>query len=261
MTRPRLIVFLMIEGSYVRKSISFLDSRYIGDPLNAVKIFSDFKVDELILIDISATREEREPDYDLLENIASVSRMPLCYGGGINSLHQIEKIINIGFEKVSISTEAINNPQLLLDSSSVFGSQSIVGCLDIRYSDNMGYEVFTNNGTRNSTINLLDSIKFLVDNGVGEILVNNISLDGTYKGMDNDLIKEAMEYSDVPVTFVGGLSSFDEIKMISKKFRPSGIAAGSLWCFKGKHGPVLLNYPDKNEKMKLFASEKIEKLR
>lgn len=255
MIKTRLIVFLMLEDDYVKKSVSFSNARYIGDPLNSVKIFSDFEVDELIVADINATRERREPNYKLLENIASISRMPLCYGGGINDLKQIRRVINMGFEKISISSEALKNPQLLNEAASIFGSQSIVGCLDIKHLENQKYQVFTNNGSVNTNLEIFESIQFLIDNGVGEILVNNISLDGTYKGMDEDLIKKIVKFSNVPITLIGGLKSIDEFKKISRKYNPSGIAAGSLWCFKGINGPVLLNYPNKKEKKKLLTSE------
>jgi len=163
MLRPRLIVFLMVDQNYVRKSVNFSNSRYIGDPLNTIRIFNDFDVDELVLIDISATREKKEPNYKLIENIASISRMPLCYGGGINNVKQIEMIINLGVEKVSISSEAIMKPELIKVASAEFGSQSIVSCLDVKISPKSNqYEVYIINGTQKVNESLLDCVDFLV---------------------------------------------------------------------------------------------------
>jgi|TARA_B110000090_G_C13378968_1_gene445019 cyclase len=257
MNRPRLTVFLMIENGYVRKSVQFKSSVYIGDPLNTVKIFSDFEVDELIFVDISATKENRNPDYGLIKNIASVSRMPLCYGGGINNLDQIEKIINLGVEKISICSAAILNKSLVKEAAATFGKQSIVGCLDIKYSKELKkYQVYTHNGNKNLNLGLESCIEFLVTNGVGEILINNIDLDGTYGGFNLDLISKITELTPVPVSICGGASSYLDIKNLWKNTNISGIVSGSLWSFYENNNTVLLNYPNKKDKLNLFASKK-----
>ncbi len=257
MNRPRLIVFLMIDNGYLRKSVKFLDSVYVGDPLNAVKIFSDFEIDELIFVDINATKENRDPDYELLKNIASVSRMPICYGGGIKSLNQIEKIINLGVEKVSICSEAILNETLIKEASMAFGKQSIVGCLDVKRSNDLKkYEVFVHNGKKKLDVSLEYCIESLLINGAGEILINNIDLDGTYKGFDTDLVSKVVQLSSAPVTIVGGAGSLKDITRLWKNTNVSGVAAGSLWSFRYSHNTVLLNYPDINTKLSLFTSKK-----
>ena len=254
MLKPRLIVFLMIESGYIKKSKSFTDYRYIGDPLNTVKIFSDFLIDELVVVDIDATKNRCEPNYELIKNIASISRMPLCYGGGINELSQIEKIINLGVEKVSICSASFSKIGFIKESVSKFGAQSIVGCLDIKYSKITDeHQVYIKSGSAKSGINLTEAIDLLVSDGVGEIIVNNIDLDGTYKGFDKNLIKQVVRRSPVPVTALGGASSLNDIRELWKFTDISGIAAGSLWSFYGKNGPVLINYPDKEIKNSLFA--------
>ena len=258
MNRPRLTVFLMIENGYVRKSVKFKNSVYIGDPLNTVKIFSDFEVDELIFVDINATMENRNPDYELIKNIASVSRMPLCYGGGINNLNQIEKIISLGVEKVSICSAAILNKNLIKEAATIFGKQSIVGCLDIRFSKKLQqYQVYTHNGEENLDLDLESCIEFLVINGVGEILINNIDLDGTYGGFDIDLVSKITELASIPVSICGGGKSYLDIKNLWKLTNISGIVCGSLWSFKENNNSVLINYPNKKDKHSLFDSKKI----
>ena len=254
MLRPRLVVFLMIKDGYIKKSKSFADYRYIGDPLNTVKIFNDFLADELVLVDIDATQNKCEPNYALIKNIASISRMPICYGGGINELSQIEKIINLGVEKVSICSASFSKIGFIKESVSKFGAQSIVGCVDIKYSKiTHEHEVYIKSGSTKAKINLTEAIDLLVSDGVGEIIVNNIDLDGTYNGFDKNLIEQVVRRSPVPVTALGGASSLDDIKELWQFSNVSGIAAGSLWSFFGENGPVLINYPDQEIINNLFS--------
>ena len=254
MLRPRLVVFLMIKDGYIKKSKSFADYRYIGDPLNTVKIFNDFLADELVLVDIDATQNKCEPNYALIKNIASISRMPICYGGGINELSQIEKIINLGVEKVSICSASFSKIGFIKESVSKFGAQSIVGCVDIKYSKIIHeHEVYIKSGSTKAKINLTEAIDLLVSDGVGEIIVNNIDLDGTYNGFDKNLIEQVVRRSPVPVTALGGASSLDDIKELWQFSNVSGIAAGSLWSFFGENGPVLINYPDQEIINNLFS--------
>ena len=254
MLRPRLVVFLMIKDGYIKKSKSFADYRYIGDPLNTVKIFSDFLADELVLVDIDATQNKCEPNYALIKNIASISRMPICYGGGINELSQIEKIINLGVEKVSICSASFCKIGFIKESVLKFGAQSIVGCVDIKYSKiTHEHEVYIKSGSAKAGINVTEAIDLLVSDGVGEIIVNNIDLDGTYKGFDENLIEQVVRRSPVPVTALGGASSLDDIKELWQFTNVSGIAAGSLWSFFGENGPVLINYPDQEIINNLFS--------
>ena len=260
MNRPRLIVFLMMDNRYLRKSKKFNNSVYIGDPLNIVRIFSDYGADEVIFVDVNATKNKQDPDYELLENIASFSRMPICYGGGIRNIEQIEKLINLGIEKVSICSSAFQEQNLIRDASNMFGRQSIVGCLDIKFSsESKKYRIYTNNGTNRVDLELFDAIKILEDKGVGELLINNIDLDGTYKGFDEDIIFKIVQSSSVPVSVAGGAKSINNIKNLWIKTNVSGIAAGSLWSFIGKNDAVLPNYPDKDKKQSFFRVVKKDK--
>jgi cyclase len=245
MLRPRLVVFLMIKDGYIKKSKSFGDYRYIGDPLNTIKIFSDFLADELVLVDIDATQNKCEPNYALIKNIASISRMPICYGGGINQLSQIEKIISLGVEKVSICSASFSKKDFVKEAVLKFGAQSVIGCIDTKYKKTTKqYEVYIDSGKIKQEININNAIDFFVSEGVGEIIINNISLDGTYQGYDKNLIKHAVKRAPIPVTALGGASSLDNIKQLWQATNVSGIAAGSLWSFFGENGPVLINYPN-----------------
>ncbi len=255
MLRPRLTVLLMMHQNALYKSINFSNPIYIGDPLNAVRIFNDFYVDELIFVNIDATVNSLEPDYRLLEDVAFVSRMPLCYGGGIKQISQIEKIIALGFEKISISSGAINNPKLVREAADIFGSQSIVGCIDIRKDKKSeNYFVYTHNGSRIVNMSPIEVVDLFIESGVGEILVNNISRDGTYKGYDIGIIEKIVDHSSVPVTAVGGARSFDDLKELSEACGLMGVAAGSLWCFKEPNKAVLLNYPNPRARIDIFSS-------
>ena len=251
MLRPRLSVFLMYKDRELIKSKNFIDSRYLGDPLNAVNIYNDMNIDELIIMDVGASIQNKTPNYELIENIGAIARMPVCYGGGIKNINQIEKIISFGIEKVSISSEAYCS-DIIIKSSQKFGSQSIVCCIDVRFSDELGkYEVFTHRGTQKINKSLEQLISFFHETGAGEIIFNDIDRDGTYKGFDQNLLSKVFSLTKIPISFVGGLSSLDEVSLLSNKFGNFGIAAGSLWSFLGQDGPVLINYPI-NRKKSLF---------
>ena len=256
MLRSRLTVFLMIRNGALYKSVKFSNYKYIGDPLNSAKIFNDFEADELFIVDISTRDNNNGINWGLLKNISSVCRMPVCYGGGIENIQTIEKIIALGIEKVSLCTSAFNDQKLIENASNAFGKQSIVGCIDLRrVSNSKNYEVFTNNGTKPSMLSLVESIKYLTQSGVGEIIVNNISKDGTYTGFDTDLLYETIKNSDVPLTILGGICSLTEIKKINDEFGPLGIAASSWWCFHKQTEAVLLNYPENHEKQALLSKQ------
>ena len=253
MLRPRLIVFLLLHNGGLYKTVNFKTPIYIGDPLNVVKIFNDFFVDELFLVDIDATTKDTLPNYDLIANISSVSRMPLCYGGGIKSLQQIEKIISLGVEKISISSAALESSKLIEEGSDMFGSQSIVGCIDIKNSDSTKkYSVYTHNGSKKLEAGLFDIIQKLTNSGIGEIVINSIDRDGTYLGYDIPIIKEVVNNSTVPITVLGGAGSNKDIKELIEISGINGVAAGSLWSFKGSLKAVLPNYPDPIMKNKIL---------
>jgi cyclase len=255
MLNPRIIPCLLIQNNGLVKTTKFSNPKYVGDPLNAVKIFNDKEADELIVLDIDATKEKREPNYNLIENLASECRMPLCYGGGINNLSQALKIFSLGVEKIAISTSALNNISIVSEIASRVGSQSVVVVLDVKkkmFSNK--YEVFSKNGTKSSGMDAVEYAVKLEQEGAGELLINSIELDGTMKGYDLNLIKIIRAAVDIPITILGGASSFEEMSKVVNEFGVIGLAAGSLFVFKGRFRAVLINYPTPTEKRILLEN-------
>ncbi len=253
MLNSRLIPTLLISEGDLYKTINFGSPKYVGDPLNTVRIFNEKEVDELIVLDISATKNNVEPDWDLIEHIARECRMPLCYGGGLNSIERIEKLISLGVEKAAIGYAAFESPQIIKNAIKSVGRQSIVGIVDVKKTGiNRKYKTMVLNGTLKTNMNPLEYAKYLENIGVGEILLQNIDLDGKMKGFDINLIDVIYRNIDVPLTVLGGAGSLGDIRKLIKKFKLIGVAAGSLFIFKGKHRAVLVNYPDSNQKSKVL---------
>ena len=252
MLKPRLIPSLLIEDGLVVKTIKFKNARYIGDPINTVNIFNKKEVDEICIFDISTTRNNLEPNYKLIETIASQSRMPICYGGGIKTVEQAQKIFNLGVEKIALSSILFTNIDLVNEISQQVGSQSVVLVIDVKKKLLGDYEIFINNGTKSTKIDLVDFLKKIKDLQFGEIIINNIDLDGTEKGYDFGLIRKVFQYTSKPVTILGGAGSLEDVKKIYKEFKIIGAAAGSLFIYKGKLKAVLINYPTKEIKNKLY---------
>ena len=252
MLKPRLIPSLLIEDDLVVKTTKFKNARYIGDPINTVNIFNKKEVDEICIFDISATRNNLEPNYKLIETIASQSRMPICYGGGIKTVEQAQKIFNLGIEKIALSSILFTNIDLVNEISQQVGSQSVVLVIDVKKKLLGDYEIFINNGTKSTKIDLVDFLKKIKDLQFGEIIINNIDLDGTEKGYDFGLIRKVFQYTSKPVTILGGAGSLEDVKKIYKEFKIIGAAAGSLFIYKGKLKAVLINYPTKEIKNKLY---------
>jgi cyclase len=237
------------------KTVNFKEPKYVGDPINAVKIFNEKEVDELIVLDIDATIENREPNFELIRNLASECRMPFCYGGGITSVDQARKIIELGAEKVAISNSAINDSSLIKNIGIEIGVQSVVVVIDVRKNGILnggGYHIYTKNGKERAKIKLKDFIDQLNKVGVGEIVINSIDNDGIMKGYDLQLISMLREWTNFPITALGGAGSIDDVKELIEKFNIIGAAAGSLFVFKGKYKAVLINYPNREEKLRLF---------
>jgi cyclase len=231
------------------KTTKFRDPKYVGDPINAVKIFNEKEVDELIVVDIDASRLGREPDYKLIENLAIECRMPFCYGGGIKTVKQVQRIFNLGVEKIAISSLAIENPSLITAIAERVGNQSVVVVMDVKKKSITGkYELFIHNGTKSTGI---DPINFAIEMqrlGAGEIVINSIDQDGVMKGFDLNLINKIREAIDIPITVMGGAGSLEDIGDVIYQHGIIGVAAGSLFVFKGKYRAVLINYPTANEK-------------
>jgi len=249
MLDPRIIPCLLIKDKALFKTINFKNPKYVGDPINAVKIFNEKEVDELIVLDIDATIEKREPDYNMIEHLAEECRMPLCYGGGVTSSEQIQRIIQLGVEKVAISSAAIENPNLVAEASECVGNQSVVVVLDVkRNSLNGRYEVWIHNGYRATGMCPFELALQMEKLGAGEIVINSIDNDGLMKGFDFALVDRILKSINVPLTVLGGAGSLNDIGCLIDKYRIIGVAAGSLFLFKGVYKAVLINYPNRIEK-------------
>lgn len=252
MLRPRIIPSLLIQDNGLVKTVNFKNPKYVGDPINAVKIFNEKSVDELAVFDIDATVKCHEPNYSLIERIANQSRMPLCYGGGVKTVEQAQRIFGLGIEKIALSSAVLNNPQLISDIADRVGAQSVIVVLDVKKKLFGGYEVYTHNGKKGTGINPFHFIQEAQKRGAGEIIINSIDQDGVMKGYDFGLIDKAREQTSLPMTVLGGAGSLDDIKKVIDKHKIIGVAAGSLFVFKGVYKAVLINYPTKEEKEKLF---------
>lgn len=249
MLRPRIIPCLLVHEKGLVKTIRFAEPKYVGDPINAVRIFNEKEVDELIVLDIDATKEKREPDYKMISHLAEECRMPLCYGGGITTSDQVMRIIGLGVEKVAISSAAINNPRFIVEAASKVGNQSIVVVLDVKKLLLPGkYEVKINNGTKSTGKSPFELAKEIEQLGAGEIVINSIDNDGVMKGYDLILVEKIRKSIHIPLTVLGGAGSLHDIGQLFQKHGTLGAAAGSLFVFKGQYRAVLINYPNRDEK-------------
>ncbi|HEU5365548.1 MAG TPA: AglZ/HisF2 family acetamidino modification protein [Hanamia sp.] len=257
MLRSRIIPCLLVHKKGLVKTVGFKDPKYVGDPINAVKIFNEKEVDELIVLDIDASVQGRGPDFELIRNLAVECRMPFCYGGGVTTVEEAKKIINLGAEKVALSSAAIQNFDLLSQIGNAVGIQSVVVVLDVKNKGFLGggsYEIYIHNGKRATGIKLKDFVQKLDAIGVGEIVINSIDRDGKMIGYDFSLIDIVRELTDLPLTILGGAGSISDIKTAISRYKIIGAAAGSLFVFKGKYRAVLISYPNKTEKKKLYRS-------
>ena len=253
MLRSRIIPCLLIQNKGLVKTVNFKDPKYVGDPINAVKIFNEKEVDELIVLDIDATKENRGPNLKMIKGLANECRMPFCYGGGITTVEQAKKIINLGAEKVALSYSALNNIRLCQEIGDVIGNQSVVVVLDVKKKKIFGgYDIYTHNGTKKSNWKLNDFISKLEEIGIGEIVINSIDNDGVMQGYDLPLIEGIREKCSMPITVIGGAGSLQHIKDLISKFKIIGAAAGSLFVFKGKYKAVLINYPNREERKPIY---------
>ena len=253
MLLPRIIPCLLIHNKGLVKTVQFKDPKYVGDPINAVKIFNEKEVDELMVLDIDATRENRAPNLEMIKNLADECRMPFCYGGGIRTVEQARKIISLGAEKVALSYSALKNIDLCRQIGAIVGNQSVVVVIDIKKKSFFGgYDIYTHNGTKKSKWKLDDFVTKLEKIGIGEIIINSIDKDGTMEGYDISLVENIRHKCSMPLTVLGGAGSLDDIKKIITKLKIIGAAAGSLFVFKGKYRAVLINYPNREERKHLY---------
>lgn len=257
MLRSRITPCLLVHKKGLVKTTNFKDPKYVGDPLNAVKIFNEKEVDELIVLDIDATTENRGPDFELIKNLAVECRMPFCYGGGVSTVEHAKKIISLGAEKVALSSAAINNTSILKQIGDAVGVQSVVVVLDVKKKKLFGgYEIVTHNAKKTTNLKLDDFIKQLVEIGIGELVINSVDNDGKMQGFDFKLFDLIREQTEMPMTILGGAGCLEDIHEAIKKYKTIGVAAGSLFVFKGKYRAVLINYPDLEERYNLYQLTK-----
>ena len=253
MLRPRIIPCLLIKDGGLVKTINFKNPKSVGDPINAVRIFNEKEVDELIVLDIDATLKKSEPDFGMIGNLAEECRMPLCYGGGVKSIEHVQRIIGLGVEKVALSSAAIANPELVTKAAERLGNQSIVVVLDVKKRQRgRQYEVWIQNAQKATGKSPAELAQQMEGHGAGEIVINSIDDDGVMKGYDLALVEEIIKSITVPLTVLGGAGSLQDIGQLISKYGAIGAAAGSLFVFKGVYRAVLINYPNRAEKEALI---------
>lgn len=245
MNRTRVIPVLLLKGKGLYKTVKFKDPKYVGDPINSVRIFNEKEVDELAFLDISATPAGRGPDFEMLEDIAGEAFMPMAYGGGLTTMEQIRTIFSLGFEKVILNIAGYTAPRLVEEAVSVYGAQSVVGCVDVKRTLLGRYELYTHSAKEKKRVGLAEHLAALTAMGVGEVLVNAIDRDGTQSGYDLALLKTVTDSVSVPVIACGGAGSVDDFVAAVEQGGASAVAAGSLFVFVGPHRAVLINYPDR----------------
>lgn len=247
MIRPRVIPALLLKGQGLVKTVKFKGPKYLGDPINIVRIFNDKEVDELVLLDITATPENHRPQFDLLKNIASEAFIPLAYGGGIRSMDDVRKLLSIGIEKLIMNTSAIENSSLIRETADHAGSQAVVASIDVKKNFLGKYEVFTRCGQKKTG---LDPVKHAIEMekmGAGEIIINSIDRDGTMQGYDLDLVRKVADAVSVPVVACGGAGNLSHVSEVIKQGHASAAAAGSMFVFQGPLRGVLISYPPPKE--------------
>ena len=247
MLRTRVIPCLLLENAQLVKTIKFKDPTYIGDPVNAIKIYNEKEVDELIFLDITATVRNSKLAYKIIRDIADECFMPLTYGGGIQTIEDIRKILSIGVEKVAINTYAIENPLFVKQATEAFGSQSIVVSIDAKRTRDGKYEVYTHGARKRTGKFATEVARLMEEQGAGELLLNSIDNDGTMEGYDLELIKEVSSSVNIPVIACGGAGTIEDFGLAVNKVGASAVAAGSLFVFHGRNRSVLISFPTQEE--------------
>lgn len=240
---PRVIPCLLLRDRGLVKTVKFKTDVYVGDPVNAVRIFNDKEVDELILLDIDATREGRGPDFEVIAEIAGECFMPVAYGDGITSFADVQRVIRSGIEKVVINSAAYGNLNVIRESSATYGAQAVVGAVDVRKPLLGGYKLYSRSGLDEQKVKLTAHVEALVEAGAGEIFVNSIDRDGVMGGYDIDLIRQVCAATNTPVIASGGAGTVPHLVEAVEKGGASAVAAGSMFVFHERHKAVLINYP------------------
>lgn len=254
MLKTRVIPTLLLKGRGLVKTVKFKKPTYLGDPINVVKILNEKEVDELILLDITATKEQRKPNFDLVAEIVSECFMPVCYGGGVRDLEDMKRLFAIGIEKVAINTYAVEHPEFVTEAAEYFGSQSVVVAIDVKKNFWGSYQVYTQCGQVKTKSDPVTCAVKMQASGAGEIFLNSIDLDGTMQGYDLPLIAKVAQKLSIPVIASGGAGKVEDFLMAVRDGGASAVAAGSLFVFEGVHRAVLITYPDYQELENLFST-------
>lgn len=255
MLKPRIIPTLLYSNGGLIKTVNFKSPKYIGDPLNAVKIFNEKKVDELCFFDVDASKNNTEPNYNLISKIAQECRMPLTYGGGITNSEQAEKIVSLGVEKISISTEYFKNSELIGKVSKCIGAQSVAVCFNVKQNMFGKYEVKYIKNDKTYSADFKKELLNVSKQNIGEIIVNDIGREGTFKGVDFNLVSLVVETQSSPFTIIGGTKSFENIADLTSKFGAIGVGIGSYFLLKGSYRAVLLSYLSDVQKEILYRKQ------
>lgn len=243
MLKKRVIPCLLLHKGGLYKTVKFKNPNYIGDPINAIRIFNDKEVDELMFIDIDATTQNLEPNYSLIKDIASECFMPLSYGGGIKTVEQMRKINTLGVEKFSISSSAVSNLKLIREAADIFGSSSVIVTIDVKKDFFGNKKVYTHNGQTNTKLDVVAFAKLVESYGAGEIVINSIDRDGMMSGFDIELMKTIKESVNVPIIALGGAGNLSHIKEVINETDIDAVACGSMFVYQGPLKGVLISYP------------------
>lgn len=249
----RVIPCLLLKNAGLVKTTRFEQPRYLGDPINIVRIFNDKEVDEIVLLDITATPARQRPPFDLLTKIASECFMPLCYGGGVADIDTMTALYSLGIEKVAINTAAVEVPSIVSEASKKFGAQSVVVSIDVKKKRFGGYQVWTHGGRKATGVDPIEHACNMENVGAGEILLNSIDRDGTMNGYDIELVRQVSRAVRIPVVACGGAAAIGDLSRVVKEGEASAAGAGSMFVFQGAHRAVLVSYPTQQEIRKVFA--------
>ena len=247
MLKARVMPCLLLKGRGLVKTVRFKNPNYVGDPINTIRIFNEKEVDELILLDITATTESKKPNFETISEVASECFMPLTYGGGIRTIEDAKMIFNLGVEKVAINSYAVENPSFIRELAALFGSQSVVISIDVKKTWLGKYAVHTHGGKNVTKYDPVEWAKFMEETGAGEILLTSIDRDGTYEGYDIELIRMVSAAVTTPVIACGGACRLEDFTEAVKAGGASAVAAGSMVVYQGKNRGVLINFPARNE--------------
>lgn len=245
MYRPRIIPVLLLQNQYLVKSVKFKKHNYIGDPINAVKLFNNLHADELVFIDIEASSKNSSIDLDFVRQISEEANMPFSIGGGIRALEKIREVISSGAERVIIGSKAVEDPSFIKQASEKFGSSTISVCIDYKRKMFNGPKVYYHNGEKKSRFAPLEFAKIMESNGAGEVILQSIDRDGMMNGYDIDMLKRISQTLTIPVTALGGAGDYDDIEVCYERTSVNGLASGSVFVYQDKKRGVLINYPEK----------------